>query len=113
MTDDRLRMAAVAPGPGGEPLLTAAKPAIRTTPEIVAQPTVCQQAAPGNVCTRDYLGGVGSFGPHVHAIGIGKISQTFAGAAWQRPRRVEIFALPENKILGDKAERASLFRLQE
>ncbi|MGA7130289.1 MAG: hypothetical protein WBZ19_28510 [Chthoniobacterales bacterium] len=27
MTDDRLRMAAVAPAPGGEPLLTIAKPA--------------------------------------------------------------------------------------
>ena len=47
------------------------------------------------------------------AHGTAQIRRGITFPKWQRPRRAEIFALPENKILGDKAERASLFRLQE
>ena len=197
MTDDRLRMAAVAPAPGGEPLLTVAKPATGPRQKSWRNQWSVSRRLPGTSPRVNYLGGVGSFEPHVHAIGIGKISRRSRepparhtlslanaifqdslfnsgraeaaplqwldpkrartralpnlvrsrlslgpstsqmeapdhelprpcqphGAAqirrgitfpkWQRPRRAEIFALPENKILDDKAERASLFRLQE
>ena len=83
MTNDRLRMAAVAPAPGGEPLLTAAKPANRPTPEIVAQPMVCQQAAPGNVCTRELPGRCWIVRTTRTRDRYWEDQQTFAGAACQ------------------------------